>query len=96
MSDLWGSLHPWFDDECAKVVLEPIRIRQSAHLNNCIEQDHRAIKRRIRPMLGFKSAVSARIILSGIEMIHMMRKGQAKYACNLQPSLAKQFELLAA
>jgi transposase-like protein len=76
--------------------LEPIRIRQSAHLNNCIEQDHRAIKRRIRPMLGFKSAVSARIILSGIEMIHMMRKGQAKYACNLQPSLAKQFELLAA
>lgn len=76
--------------------LTPIRIRQSAYLNNRIEQDHRAIKRRVRPMLGFKSVVSARVILGGIEMIHMMRKQQAKYACNQQPSLAKQFELLAA
>jgi transposase-like protein len=76
--------------------LKPIRIRQSAYLNNRIEQDHRAIKRRIRPMLGFKSMESARAILGGIEMVHMMRKGQAKHACNPQPSLAKQFGLLAA
>jgi transposase-like protein len=76
--------------------LKPIRIRQSAYLNNRIEQDHRAIKRRVRPMLGFKSITTARVILSGIEMIHMMRKGQAKYACNAQPSLAEQFDLLAA
>ena len=64
--------------------------------NNIIEQDHRAIKRRIRPMLGFKSAESARIILGGIEMVHMMRKGQAKYARNPHLSLAEQFERLAA
>jgi transposase-like protein len=76
--------------------LKPIRIRQSRYANNRIEQDHRAIKRRIRPMLGFKSAGSARIILGGIEMVHMMRKGQAKYACNSNLSLAEQFELLAA
>jgi transposase-like protein len=76
--------------------LKPIRIRQSAYLNNCIEQDHRAIKRRIRPMLGFKSVTTARVILGGIEMIHMMRKGQAKYAYNPPPSLAEQFDLLAA
>jgi putative transposase len=76
--------------------LKPIRIRQSAYLNNRVEQDHRAIKRRVRPMLGFKSMSSARVILGGIEMIHMMRKGQAKYARNPQPSLAEQFELLAA
>jgi transposase-like protein len=76
--------------------LKPIRIRQSAYLNNRIEQDHRAIKRRIRLMLGFKSARSARVILDGIEMIHMMRKGQAKYACTHQPSLAEQFDRLAA
>ena len=76
--------------------LKPIRIRQSAYLNNRIEQDHRAIKRRIRPMLGFKSLSSARVILGGIEMVHMMRKGQAKYACNPNLSLAEQFELLAA
>ncbi len=76
--------------------LKPIQIRQSAYLNNRIEQDHRAVKRRIRPMLGFKSTKSARVILGGIEMVHMMRKGQAKYACNRQPSLAEQFHLLAA
>jgi transposase-like protein len=64
--------------------------------NNRIEQDHRAIKRRVRPMLGFKSTTTARVILSGIEMVHMMRKGQAKYARNPQPSMADQFEMLAA
>jgi transposase-like protein len=76
--------------------LKPIRIRQSAYLNNRIEQDHRAIKRRVRPMLGFQTAATARVILSGIEMVHMMRKQQARYACNLQPSLAEQFDILAA
>ena len=76
--------------------LKPIRIRQSAYLNNRIEQDHRAIKRRVRPMLGFKSTATTRVILSGIGMVHMMRKGQAKYACNPQPSLAEQFDLLVA
>jgi putative transposase len=76
--------------------LKPIRIRQSAYLNNRIEQDHRAIKRRVRPMLGFKSTTTARVILSGIEMVHMMRKGQAKYACNSSLSLAAQFERVAA
>ncbi len=58
--------------------LKPIRIRQSRYLNNRIEQDHRAVKRRIRPMLGLKSITSARAILGGIEMVHMIRKGQAK------------------
>jgi transposase-like protein len=76
--------------------LKPVRIRQSRYLNNRIEQDHRAVKRRVRPMLGFKSADSARVILGGIELIHMMRKQQAEYACNQQLSLAEQFERLAA
>jgi transposase-like protein len=56
----------------------PIRIRQNKYLNNIIEQDHRTIKRRIRPMMGFKNFRCARIILSGIEMMHMIRKGQMK------------------
>jgi putative transposase len=47
-------------------------------------------------MMGFKSMNSARAILGGIEMIHMMRKQQAKYVRNPQPSLAEQFDLLAA
>jgi putative transposase len=76
--------------------LKPIQIRQSAYLNNLIEQDHRAIKRRVRPMLGFKAVDSARAVLAGIEMVHMMRKGQARYAHNRQLSLAEQFDRLAA
>jgi putative transposase len=76
--------------------LKPIKIRQSQYLNNRIEQDHRAVKRRVRPMMGFKAMSSARTILGGIEMVHMMRKGQAKYAYAQQLSLAEQFERLAA
>ncbi len=76
--------------------LKPIRIWQSRYLNNRIEQDRRAVKRRVRPMLGFKSVFSARAIIGGIEMVHMMRKGQAKYASNPGLSLAEQFERLAA
>jgi putative transposase len=54
----------------------PIKIRQNKYLNNIIEQDHRAIKRRTRPMLGFKTFRCARILLSGIELMHMIKKGQ--------------------
>ncbi|GEO18479.1 hypothetical protein MAE02_61750 [Microvirga aerophila] len=50
----------------------------------------------MRPMLGFKAMSSARVILGGIGMIHMMRKGQAKCICTQQLSLAEQFERLAA
>jgi transposase-like protein len=39
---------------------------------------------------------TARIILSGIEMIHMMRKRQPRYAFNPNPSLGEQFAVLAA
>jgi putative transposase len=76
--------------------LKPIRIRQIQYLNNRIEQDHRAVKRRVRSMLGFKSADSARVIVGGIKLIHMLRKQQAKYACRRQLSLAEQFDLLVA
>ena len=47
-----------------------------AYLNNIVEQDHRAIKRLIKPMMGFKDSRCARIILPGIEVIHMIRKGR--------------------
>jgi transposase-like protein len=53
-----------------------IKIRQNKYLNNVVEQDHRAIKRRTRPMLGFKNFRCARIVLSGIEVMHMNAKGQ--------------------
>ena len=53
-----------------------IELRQSKYLNNLIEQDHRAIKRRTRPMLGFKDFHCAAKIIAGIELMHMIRKGQ--------------------
>jgi transposase-like protein len=55
-------------------------VRQIEYLNNIVEQDHRAIKRRTKPMLGFKDFRCARILLSGIELMHMIRKGQMKNA----------------
>jgi len=55
-----------------------IKIRQCKYLNNIVEQDHRFIKRIIRPMLGIKSFWSAQAILAGIELWHMLKKGQNK------------------
>ena len=55
-----------------------IKIRQCKYLNNIVEQDHRFIKRRIRPMLGFKSYLSARATLAGIELWRMLKKNQSK------------------
>jgi transposase-like protein len=56
----------------------PIKLRQNKYLNNIVEQDHRAVKRLIKPMMGFKDFRCPRIILSGIEIMHMIRKGQMR------------------
>ena len=53
-----------------------IKIRQCKYLNNIVEQDHRFIKWRIQNGLGFKSFESAIRTLSGIEVVHMLRKNQ--------------------
>ncbi len=55
--------------------LPKIEIRQIKYLNNLVEQDHRGIKRRTRPMLGFQSFQTARNTLKGVELCHMIRKG---------------------
>lgn len=72
----------------------PILVRQVKYLNNIVEQDHRAIKRVTRPMLNFKSFRSAGAVLAGIELMHMIRKGQ--FAVDAAPiSCADQFYALA-
>ncbi len=55
---------------------EKIETRQIKYLNNIVEQDHRFIKKRTRPTLGFKSFHSAKITIMGIENIRMIQKGQ--------------------
>jgi putative transposase len=71
-----------------------VMIRQCKFLNNIVEQDHRAVKRKTRPILGFKEFRCTRIILSGVETMHMIRKGQMVGSKNLTP--AEQFYSLAA
>ncbi|GHO63919.1 IS6 family transposase [Ktedonobacter sp. SOSP1-52] len=53
-------------------------LRQSKYLNNLVEQDHRFIKRRVKPGLGFFSFETAWRTLQGYEAMHMIRKGQMK------------------
>ncbi len=72
-----------------------IELRQSKYLNNLVEQDHRAIKQRVRPMLGFKSFCSAAKIIAGIETMHMIKKGQLDRAVGQVSSAAQQFYSLA-
>jgi transposase-like protein len=55
-----------------------VRIRSSKYLNNVVEQDHRRIKQRVRPMLGFKRFDTATITISGIELAEKIRKQQFK------------------
>ena len=52
------------------------RHRRGRWLNNRVEQDHRRVKRRTRPMLGFKRFVTARRTLAGVEAMAMLAKGQ--------------------
>jgi putative transposase len=70
-----------------------ITIRQVKYLNNILEQDHRFIKRITGPMLGFKAFHSATATIAGIEVAHMIRKGQ--FAAN-GLSAFQQFAVLAA
>jgi transposase-like protein len=55
-----------------------MKVRSSQYLNNLIEQDHRRVKQRIRPMLGFQRFDHAVVTISGIELAEKIKKGQFK------------------
>jgi putative transposase len=61
-----------------------------------VEQDHRAVKRIVRPMLGFKSFWAARCTIAGIEVMQAIRKGQLASTGEECPTPAEQFYALAA
>ena len=74
-----------------------IIIRQVQYLNNLVEQDHRAVKRVTRPMLGFKSFTAAQDTLVGIELLHMIKKKQMVVEAGEEGlTAAEQFYSLAA
>ena len=52
---------------------------QSRDLNNLVEQGHRAVKRAVRPLLGFNSIQCARAIIAGIETMHRIKKEQLDF-----------------
>jgi putative transposase len=68
-------------------------LRRVKYLNIVIEQDHRPIKRLVRPMLGSKSFWYAVVTLAAIELMHIVRKGQLLLTDEL-PCSAQQFPSL--
>jgi len=70
-----------------------IEIRQCKYLNNIVEQDHRFIKWRVQQGLGFKDFESARRTITGIEIVHMIKKDQLN---TQERSMFKSFYSLAA
>jgi transposase-like protein len=65
-------------DELKKegVLPSETKVWTSKYLNNLVEQDHRRVKQRVYPMLGFKSFSNAAIAISGIELAQKIKKGQ--------------------
>jgi IS6 family transposase len=70
------------------------RLRQVQYLNNILEQDHRAIKRRVKASQGFRSFWGALRTIAGYEALNMIRKGQAKWVG--KGEVERQLRLIAA
>jgi transposase, IS6 family len=74
------------------------RHRPVQYLNNILEQDHRAIKRRVKAKQNFREFQAARRTIAGYEAIHMLRKAQVKWVrgkdvCRQNQFIDKLFEL---
>lgn len=67
-----------------------VKVRTNRYLNNIIEQDHRAIKRRCASMAGFKSLANASVTIAGIELAHRIRKQQFRLG---QPRRRRRWSL---
>jgi len=59
-----------------RILPETCRLRPCKYLNNIVEQDHRFIKRRVNPGLGFGAFATAQRTIQGYEAMHMLHKGQ--------------------
>jgi len=59
-----------------KILPETCLLRQCTYLDNVIEQEHRFVKRRVNPGLGFGAFATAQRTIQGYEAMHMLRKGQ--------------------
>ena len=83
---------PAFEDLKDEKALEPeCELRQVKYLNNRVEQDHRAVKRIIRAGLGYQSFHTAWRTIRGIEIMHMINKGQVEGVRNKDVIGQKEF-----
>ncbi len=64
--------------KAAGILAEGVELRQVKYLNNLVEQDHRFIKRLVKPGMGFFSVETAGRTLQGYEIMNMLRKGQVR------------------
>ena len=73
-------------------------VRTNRYLNNLIEQDHRRVKQRVRSMLGFKRFGYAAITISGIELVHQIKKEQFDISalCSPQTRTPRVWEVILA
>src|SRR5215470_1631648 len=55
------------------------RLRQCKYLNNVVEQDHRVSKKRVWLARGYQSFSTTWRTLKGVEAVHMIRKGRARW-----------------
>src|SRR3989441_8758494 len=62
--------------KAAGILPERVELRQVKYLNNLVEQDHRFLKRLVKPEMGFFSMETAGRTLQGYEAMNMLRKGQ--------------------
>jgi transposase-like protein len=60
-------------------------VRTNRYVNHVIEQDHRRVKQRVRPMLGFKRFDHAALTISGIELVHQIQKKQFNVSALCSP-----------
>ena len=74
---LYGSAIPAVKEEVT--LRRRCRHRPVQYLNNILEQDHRAIKRRLKAKQGFREFHAARRTIQGYEAMHMIRKGQVRW-----------------
>jgi transposase-like protein len=67
--------------ESGEILYQKMRVRSCAYLNHIVEQDHRRVKRRVNPMLGFKSFENARVVIAGITCDGWVAPRRARLTC---------------
>jgi transposase-like protein len=77
LAPIYGSAIP--DIKKEGILRRRCRHRPVQYLNNILEQDHRAIKRRVNAKQGFREFQAAQRTIQGYEAMNMMRKGQVRW-----------------